>query len=69
MIYFIQSLADNPQCTIRVGYRSAVCSNGYAELDPEKDVNIIREYKAVEAPKPDKSAKKIATKTTKEAGE
>ena len=69
MIYYINSLADNPQCTIRVGYRSAVCSNGYAELDPEKDVDIIREYKAVEAALPEEKPKKTATKTTKEAGE
>jgi len=65
MIYFIKSLADVEQCTIRAAYRSAICSNGYAELDPEKDADLIAAYQAIEAPPAERTTKKVK----KEAGE
>ena len=47
-MYFIVNLKDNAQCTITAGYKSAVCSNGYVELDPEADKAIIETFNAKE---------------------
>lgn len=63
-MYFIESLKDNPQCTIRAGYRNATCSNGYVELDDELDKPIIDSYKAVLYVEEKKVTKKL-----KEVGE
>jgi hypothetical protein len=46
-MYFIETLKDNAQCTVRIGYTEAICSNGFVELDPEADKPIIEHFNAI----------------------